>query len=572
MRKIFSFFFYFLLALISASSQSLAVQSTLPPCPAEYKISGFSIFQGPDERWNNCFGKATDPKMQTYIGEWKNGLPDGQGQLQLDTQTFLLGIFQKQKITGPFIKYNLEGDILESGTANNGKITSKDIINHEFFDTRLTVPLVKKGWSKYFSQLKLRDHDGMEKCLRAGFMQNKLIENEGENPKIYRSSDLVKVVEKTCENFIAENLEKIKKISNESSICNINGFSSFCIYQAYAVNSDGQKILWPAEKIYEALFSERSIAIGYIETSLGKASREAAEETQRLEKLAEQKRRLSVNDSVSSDEGALSFSSPSKSEIKDNTDELKIQEKISNSYQGKSLFACSGSFAGESLVENYSLMLIKLLVQGKKNDFAEMLVVSNQRLATFEGDCRLYRKDAYTTHTARPAGKRILVDKKENEEYVLYRTQGSFGVGFLAEVEKPVEQKSKPSSEVSKSEDNLILPKLTQLLSNNGIVAYKPDINFCKKASIIDPRFHEEIARYYKISVRSTKLIRVDTSSGSCIALVDTPYGPIRCSVMSVLEKKNTKQFMLSWLYEMDSGNIAPNLSCNPHPEVFERR
>ena len=45
-----------------------AQQSKLPPCV------------GTDySKWTNCFGKAAAPKGGQYVGEWKNGKPEGKG-------------------------------------------------------------------------------------------------------------------------------------------------------------------------------------------------------------------------------------------------------------------------------------------------------------------------------------------------------------------------------------------------------------------------------------------------------------------------------------------------------------
>ena len=41
---------------------------SLPPCPEDQ-----------NQRYHNCFGTLTYPSGNKYVGEWKDGLPNGQG-------------------------------------------------------------------------------------------------------------------------------------------------------------------------------------------------------------------------------------------------------------------------------------------------------------------------------------------------------------------------------------------------------------------------------------------------------------------------------------------------------------
>ena len=112
------------------------------------------------------------------------------------------------------------------------------------------------------------------------------------------------------------------------------------------------------------------------------------------------------------------------------------QENKSTSYQGRNVFSCSGLFAGESVIETYSTMLLELWSQKLTDGFSKAFSDANQKLARFEGDCVFYEKSINLIQKNKPAGKRIFVTKKGNEEYVLYRTQGSVGVGYQAYIEK----------------------------------------------------------------------------------------------------------------------------------------
>ena len=112
------------------------------------------------------------------------------------------------------------------------------------------------------------------------------------------------------------------------------------------------------------------------------------------------------------------------------------QENKASSYQGRNIFSCAGIFAGESVVETYSVMLLELWSQKLTDGFSKAFSDANQKLAKFEGDCIFYEKSINLIHKIMPAGKRILITKKGNEEYVLYRTQGSAGVAYQAYIEK----------------------------------------------------------------------------------------------------------------------------------------
>ena len=54
---------------LTAATNGISAQGKLPPCPGVYNGA----------RWTNCIGKITRPSGDRYVGEFKNGKPDGQG-------------------------------------------------------------------------------------------------------------------------------------------------------------------------------------------------------------------------------------------------------------------------------------------------------------------------------------------------------------------------------------------------------------------------------------------------------------------------------------------------------------
>jgi hypothetical protein len=249
----------------------------------------------------------------------------------------------------------------------------------------------------------------------------------------------------------------------------------------------------------------------------------------------------------------------------------------------------------------YSVSLIKLWSQNKKVDFAEVYLESNKRLVPFEGKCSFSGVDPYIKFPTRPNGQRIVVAKIGIEEFVLYRTQGSSGVGFVAQIEKPVTEENKKENvkkpeqrsnlptdtqskadknkksdkkiEESKSDDKIILQNLTKQFDMPGLTAYKAQGSACSKGTDIDSEYKETIAKRYKSPLSLVRLIRVQESNSGCDAIVDTVHGPIECPVLSVFSKKGSKIWLLSPLWGFESGQIARyQNSCRPHPDVFERR
>lgn len=75
----------------------LAKQSKLPKCP------NVSI------PFNNCFGKVSDGKGKTYLGEWQNGRAEGQGTLTFADGTMYVGQFRDGHFEGEGIQTMVDG-------------------------------------------------------------------------------------------------------------------------------------------------------------------------------------------------------------------------------------------------------------------------------------------------------------------------------------------------------------------------------------------------------------------------------------------------------------------------------
>jgi len=609
-----------------------AQQSKLPTCPGEYKISKSLFGDGPDERWNNCFGKSSYGN-QTYLGEWREGLPHGQGLLKYQDNTYILAFFNKQKPEGYVISFEESGKILWSGLVENSKRIRKEEVDYRKFDTRLTQKFVDKAWKDYFSVIQSEGVQGYFECVQTGLSYYKIFNSYLEYPDVPPDLNKLQIMQGKCKNFIDNNkffIQKISKLSFEcpkdknisqscvsyiekeigtfSSNCSMNKSFSEC--DAHFISEDLSKQehrRQAIDKFYELAFSEKNwrfisdadALIASLEFEVKKAEMNSLKEAERKEvdrKEAERKeaeRKEAERKEAERKEAERKDGERKEAGQRQFQNEVNASGKTSSPHYGTNIFSCSGSFAGESLVEMYSLSLIKLWSQNKKIDFAEAYLESNKRLVPFGGRCNFSGVDPYIKFPTRPNGQRIVVTKIGIEEYVLYRTQGSFGVAFVAQIEKPVteENKHKKSKEAerrenvekikksdkktdeSKFEDKIILQNLTKQFEKSGLIAYKAQGSACSKGTVLDSLYRENIAKRYKSPLSLVNLIRVNTNDTSCDAVVDTVHGPIECSVGAVLNKKGSNYWMLTYMYEMPSGEITTlSYHCRPHPDKFERR
>jgi hypothetical protein len=442
-------------------SKVFADQSTLPPCPDEYKISGFSIFQGPDERWHNCFGRATDPKKQTYIGEWKNGLPDGQGLLDLNDGIFLLGVFKRQQISGAFIRFQLDGKILFKGIVNGGKVISDSRVHYEQFDDRLTKTLTKNDWEDYFLKLNVDGKQDLEKCFRNGLASLKLMSIEDDVPGIKRSSPLVRETERICMSFLSKNVDNIKNVLAGRKECIVRNFPSVCQTQVISRDGAGQVVVLEPEKVYSFPFLVPAGEFITVETDDGKKLREIAEEKKRIDDLrksdelakareaAEETKR--VDDLRRSDE--LAQAREASDERKRAAEQRRLSEQVvgdkkstknepikkTNTYSGNVLFGCSVPFSQESFAQSIVRTATSMLNNDSFNQsFLSYLEKANGRLQRY-GDlygCTHYGWGFDFLSPVKPDGQRSFVRRGAEFDFVSYRTSGTGGVGISLYREK----------------------------------------------------------------------------------------------------------------------------------------
>jgi hypothetical protein len=63
-------------------------QSSLPPCPSNTSV------------WNRCIGTYTWPDDKNYVGEWKDGKPNGHGTETRPDDWKYVGEFRDGKYNG----------------------------------------------------------------------------------------------------------------------------------------------------------------------------------------------------------------------------------------------------------------------------------------------------------------------------------------------------------------------------------------------------------------------------------------------------------------------------------------
>ena len=92
-------------------------QSNLPGC------------QGSDvSRWTNCVGTSTFDRMHKYVGEWKNGKPNGQGIFTFVVGSRYVGEFKDGKRNGLGTLFASNGTVIDQGIwADNDFVRSAPV-------------------------------------------------------------------------------------------------------------------------------------------------------------------------------------------------------------------------------------------------------------------------------------------------------------------------------------------------------------------------------------------------------------------------------------------------------------
>ena len=84
----------YILPFLLLSSLALA-ESELPECEGS-PATDYSL----TSKWTNCSGLFTDSGGMEYVGEWKDGLPHGQGTATLSDGEKYVGEWKDGKIHG----------------------------------------------------------------------------------------------------------------------------------------------------------------------------------------------------------------------------------------------------------------------------------------------------------------------------------------------------------------------------------------------------------------------------------------------------------------------------------------
>jgi len=91
---------------------SAVAQGRLPQCPADTSVS-----------WNNCEGALTMPNGDKYVGEFRDGKPNGQGVISWTNGSKYVGSISDGKMNGKGTLTWADGSI-SVGEFNDGKPAS----------------------------------------------------------------------------------------------------------------------------------------------------------------------------------------------------------------------------------------------------------------------------------------------------------------------------------------------------------------------------------------------------------------------------------------------------------------
>jgi hypothetical protein len=377
--------------LIMNATDSFAEQSRLPPCPSEYKIDKGFFSDSPDERWHNCFGKNIDPENQEYTGEWKKGLPDGQGLLKYKNSSYFLGLIKKQN---PYfgIHFQEDGEILTSGYVENGRIVNQEKIDIRQFDTRLTKILMDKEWSIYFRKFSgptiPKKEEVIPICIRSGFFYYKLIEENSAYPSIHPKSEEIKNIEGKCRAFFYANEANIKKLSVASFDCTINKFKSRC--NAIALVRDtksGEFSPYPFEKVYDLAFIREEWKLAVTELPEAEEERIQAEQkaaqllaTKEMEKKEEERKEAARREEIrkeTEEKNRKLLNDPEyrkklAEEEQENKRRLAEKDRELNKMSFTVVVACLDPY-GQGMDQTLATVLIGYLLDGCSQCFSKML-------------------------------------------------------------------------------------------------------------------------------------------------------------------------------------------------------
>ncbi len=238
-----------------------AGKSTLPACPSEYIIKKSILGDGPDERWTNCFGESVLESIQ-YIGEFQNGLPNGQGLLKhLVTNQYLLGYWKRQRATGQGIAF----DERLSRQLTFAIRRANKAIWEEYLET--TSARLFKSQAIHFKQ-----------CVKAGFLHHRLMDDPQDVPLEKPRSKATVKIEHQCIQFLNSKDLQLEKLLAPNHACKINNINTKCSF-VFAADTEKRNefIEFPIAEIYPYAFNQIAWKVFSKETEDGKYSRQKIE-------------------------------------------------------------------------------------------------------------------------------------------------------------------------------------------------------------------------------------------------------------------------------------------------------
>lgn len=252
--------------------------SRLQDCPNEYKEKKSFFGNSPDESWTNCFGQWTNSDGHIYIGEFKDGIPHGQGLLKRKDETsYFLSTFIGGESHGKSILFNSSGAILLNGFVENKKMINNNYVNFHEFDSRLTTLLLVNE-SNIQSEF--------NECIKAGAAFYKLnevdlVKSNGFNSSKIREARNIGV---QCVKFITLHKQNFSRLNNKNISCNINKIPSICDIKLLKKSTSSNNFVEASiDNIYEYAFDGTLLNFQLNETIEGQANRTKIEEERTLE-------------------------------------------------------------------------------------------------------------------------------------------------------------------------------------------------------------------------------------------------------------------------------------------------
>ena len=97
--------------------------------PIDNTVTNLRVCHGSDmTKWSNCFAPYTYSSGNTYVGEFRNGIPSGQGTYTWTNGSKYAGEFKNGREHGRGIFYSSNGTILNQGIWADGKFAQSKTV------------------------------------------------------------------------------------------------------------------------------------------------------------------------------------------------------------------------------------------------------------------------------------------------------------------------------------------------------------------------------------------------------------------------------------------------------------